>query len=914
MIEVIRMLQRPIHFLRHPDVLAICFLVTLPLVHFYPVTLGQRIWYRDDVLLQWIPFGAELARALREGQLPLWSPGMMNGFPLYAEGQVGALYPLNLVLVRFLPTSLAVSYRNLLHIIWAGCGMYACARTSGFCISSAMLASIIFSFNGFLLAHLIHLPFITALSWLPWVVLLLIRFWRARQANYQAGRWFFGLTLAIALQTLAGAPPVTLLTIITLSSFAVFAQLLPNDSQPVGAPKFTWCVLAWTELALLLGLGIAAAQLIPTLELTRHSERATALDFSFTTVSSLPLPALGKLLFPFAQGAPTEINNEYWNYVGITPFVLTILALLVRRDTLTICLALFGIGGIALAVGSANPVFPLISALPILNYFRAPARYMLFFVLSSALLSATTFQVLTQRLHAARLSKRFAILFGASAAAILSAVYLAHSQRMDFWEDSWQFLPWVFSAAALIVIALGWTRRIEQRVFQTLVIALTLLDLACFMAPFLHALDMLSPAEYVLAEPRAFVALEKANTPYRIFTDETSVPSFPSSRNSLFPNVALIYNKESANGYTPLAYEGTHGYLLNLTPAMLNLLNARYLFVPLDPMPPNGLVAPRASVRLDLSHPVIISPTVASGILIVSFTQDAAVEPDGTLAAQIVVRMEDGHSEEFPLRLGIETADWDYERKAVGQQIAHNRASVAYSFPAFWRSFAKNFIGYAYMAKFDFQRSDQVVGVEARAADPEMGLNIVSASLCDDRGQVKSLDRLAGKNDFALKYLSDTVAVWENLNFSSRAFIVHSAESFMNGLEFYRIQQPTFHPDQVVLLNDGPTLANSADAQPMQDSVEIREYQPEFVRLAAKTDRPGYLVLLDSWYPGWKASVDGQTVPIYRGNFLFRAIPIDPGEHSVVFEFYPLSLIIGVMVSILCLVGSVALSVYLGSG
>jgi uncharacterized membrane protein YfhO len=218
------------------------------------------------------------------------------------------------------------------------------------------------------------------------------------------------------------------------------------------------------------------------------------------------------------------------------------------------------------------------------------------------------------------------------------------------------------------------------------------------------------------------------------------------------------------------------------------------------------------------------------------------------------------------------------------------------------------------MAKFDFQRSDQVVGVEARAADPEMGLNIVSASLCDDRGQVKSLDRLAGKNDFALKYLSDTVAVWENLNFSSRAFIVHSAESFMNGLEFYRIQQPTFHPDQVVLLNDGPTLANSADAQPMQDSVEIREYQPEFVRLAAKTDRPGYLVLLDSWYPGWKASVDGQTVPIYRGNFLFRAIPIDPGEHSVVFEFYPLSLIIGVMVSILCLVGSVALSVYLGSG
>src|SRR5512138_2657645 len=82
-------------------------LAGLPLLYFWPVTLAQSIWYSSDIIRLYLPFGAELARSLAKGELPLWTPGIQAGFPLFAEGQVGALYPVNLVLFRFMPPYIA---------------------------------------------------------------------------------------------------------------------------------------------------------------------------------------------------------------------------------------------------------------------------------------------------------------------------------------------------------------------------------------------------------------------------------------------------------------------------------------------------------------------------------------------------------------------------------------------------------------------------------------------------------------------------------------------------------------------------------------------------------------------------------------------------------------------------------------
>jgi hypothetical protein len=73
-------------------------------------------------------------------------------------------------------------------------------------------------------------------------------------------------------------------------------------------------------------------------------------------------------------------------------------------------------------------------------------------------------------------------------------------------------------------------------------------------------------------------------------------------------------------------------------------------------------------------------------------------------------------------------------------------------------------------------------------------------------------------------------------------------------------------------------------------NVKIDSSRPGRVELMASSTAGGLLVLHDTYYPGWVAQVDGQTVPIRRADTLFRAVELPPGAHRVTFRFVPFSL------------------------
>ena len=60
---------------------------------------------------------------------------------------------------------------------------------------------------------------------------------------------------------------------------------------------------------------------------------------------------------------------------------------------------------------------------------------------------------------------------------------------------------------------------------------------------------------------------------------------------------------------------------------------------------------------------------------------------------------------------------------------------------------------------------------------------------------------------------------------------------------------------------------------------------------------PGFLVLSDTFYPGWKAEVDGNPTEIYRANYAFRAVPVDAGNHTVKFFYTPTHWKVGILIS-----------------
>ncbi len=86
-----------------------------------------------------------------------------------------------------------------------------------------------------------------------------------------------------------------------------------------------------------------------------------------------------------------------------------------------------------------------------------------------------------------------------------------------------------------------------------------------------------------------------------------------------------------------------------------------------------------------------------------------------------------------------------------------------------------------------------------------------------------------------------------------------------------------------------------------RESVEIAQYDREHVRVTVRSQQPGYLVLADSWYPGWNAYVDGVATPIYRADYMFRAVPVDAGDHTILFEFRPIIVVVGAGITVVSL-------------
>ncbi|HEX2521736.1 MAG TPA: YfhO family protein, partial [Terriglobia bacterium] len=84
---------------------------------------------------------------------------------------------------------------------------------------------------------------------------------------------------------------------------------------------------------------------------------------------------------------------------------------------------------------------------------------------------------------------------------------------------------------------------------------------------------------------------------------------------------------------------------------------------------------------------------------------------------------------------------------------------------------------------------------------------------------------------------------------------------------------------------------------PAQERAQILSYRSNQVDIETESTRNRLLVLLDSYYPGWKATIDGTTVPVVAANFVYRAIELPRGRHRVVFRYESWPFSYGVWIS-----------------
>ncbi len=131
-----------------------------------------------------------------------------------------------------------------------------------------------------------------------------------------------------------------------------------------------------------------------------------------------------------------------------------------------------------------------------------------------------------------------------------------------------------------------------------------------------------------------------------------------------------------------------------------------------------------------------------------------------------------------------------------------------------------------------------------------------------------------------------------------RAYVVGRGRLADGEAALATLVDPAFDPGREVVLAPGsPLLSGNVAGDEPPGASRILTAGVDHVRVEARLRSPGYLVLVDTYDPGWKVEVDGQPARLLRANVAFRAVVVGPGRHLVDFRYRPRSVTAGLVLS-----------------
>lgn len=357
---------------------------------FPQVLLGLQTFVVRDYAFFSYPLAYFQRECFWHGELPFWDPYNQCGVPFLAQWNTMPLYPPSLLYLT-LPLEWSLSFFCLLHLWFAGLGMFFLARRwTGYNFAAAF-AGVAFAFNGFTLNLLIWPSHIATFSWMPWVVLAV-----SSGAGFQPETALAGwkpaplkiiilAAFAGAAQMLAGGPETIFLTWLLLLALWV-QQLVKGES-----PRTT---LLWRfPLIVALVFALSAAQLLPFLDLVAHSQRETGYaDLRWS------MPAWGwanffvPMVFGYASATGYGQYDQSWTtsyYPGLGTLWLAVLAVWLVRERRVRLLGVAAVVAFIFALGENTPIYPALrKIIPQLSFITYPVKYIGVAIFIAPLLAA----------------------------------------------------------------------------------------------------------------------------------------------------------------------------------------------------------------------------------------------------------------------------------------------------------------------------------------------------------------------------------------------------------------------------------------------------------------------------------------------------------------------------------------------
>lgn len=363
-------------------------LIVIPIICLWQIILFQYTM-KFDMMDQYFPFRYFIGESISNGLIPWWNPYIYLGYPIYADPQSGFWYPITWILGFNGYSLYDLHIEFLFHIILAGYGFYYLLRRLKIQLYPAIIFALSYQVCGFFIGNAQHFTYVIGACYIPWILGCFIQL-----IEKQEYRYGLALSLFLSLMLMGGYPALIIILGYILAFYflnEVFSQKLWEN------PSKLFKIITLLFTSGILTLIISAGYLFSIIENQSLITRGQGVSPEQSLYMPFPPIALSSLIWPFITAIkstfiPSDISmtNVFCGLFTVILFPIGIIFSKWKNKYFWII-----IGGICLlaSFGEYTPVrLWIYHHIPLMNLFRFPSVFRIFFIVCFLLISAQGFQ------------------------------------------------------------------------------------------------------------------------------------------------------------------------------------------------------------------------------------------------------------------------------------------------------------------------------------------------------------------------------------------------------------------------------------------------------------------------------------------------------------------------------------------
>jgi len=375
-----------LHFKNKNSIAVACLLVITPIIIYWQISFMQYTM-KWDMMDQYFSFRYFIGECFQNGELSWWNPYINLGYPFHADPQSAFWYPVTWFFALGGYSIYDLHAEFIFHIIIAGFGFYFLLRNEGVDTRTALIFSWCYQACGFFIGNAQHFTYVISAAWVPWVFLFF-------QKLLNRNKWSDILLTALVLNLfLTGGYPSLFIIVqylfIFLFLFVFISEKIYSDRQR------TLLLIRNIALVYVLFALMSSGYILSFIESKDFITRGGAIPLQRALYGAFPPKAMISLFFPLhvvqkyvKYYSDISMINGYLGLLGILFFLP---GLLVKSKFKWFWFA-SGLFCLLTAFGASLPIREwLYYYVPMMDTFRFPSVFRLFFIMAALILAAHGF-------------------------------------------------------------------------------------------------------------------------------------------------------------------------------------------------------------------------------------------------------------------------------------------------------------------------------------------------------------------------------------------------------------------------------------------------------------------------------------------------------------------------------------------